>query len=139
MRFRREQGKGQSSMEYLLLIGGAIMIVIVIALLIRAGILFPSENKIRRDQFEYCRQRLVADPNSGCYDENGKWDKNSVPTNERLKGQCGINVDADEEIECGENWPLCERISGECKTESCSYGDLEGLCIDEGMNCCKTS
>ncbi|MBI5228890.1 class III signal peptide-containing protein [Candidatus Micrarchaeota archaeon] len=126
--------KGQTSVEYLLLIGVGILIVVIVTVVVRGGILFPTENKTIQDYYAYCRQRLNSDLRSGCFDEHGEWMPDATPVNQRLASRCGVKLEGDPTHYCG---PPCELINGVCGGAECASGfSLAGICDPKDKVCC---
>lgn len=60
--------KGQGTFEYILLLAGVLLIVVLAIVLIRGGLFQPSQQNIQRDA---CRGALVQ--STACYLASGVW------------------------------------------------------------------
>lgn len=60
--------KGQGTFEYILLLAGVLLIVVLAIVLLRGGIFQSSQASIQRDA---CRAALVQ--SSSCYNADGSW------------------------------------------------------------------
>ncbi len=60
--------KGQGTFEYILLLAGILLIVVLAIVLLRGGIFQTSQSNIQRDS---CRSALVQ--SSSCYTATGGW------------------------------------------------------------------
>ena len=67
--------KAQGAFEYVLLLGGVLLIVVLAVVLLRGGLFQSGSQNV---ELNACKNSLVTAP--GCFDGNGVWNTTGVAT-----------------------------------------------------------